>query len=220
MSNIYDFVKELNVKAAEELIKAYNDNNNNNNNNACIPLIFPKYQNDDQKPQRVSEQELRFAMANMFNKELESSNLKCHFSVETPTKKTYRFSGKKETTAQTDMTVYDDIQINIEFKANNPEYKSFCKDIEKLLREDVKYGMWCHILKNADNGTWNSLFDKFKESFKSVIDNPKYNVEKKTIYFSFLVLDKKEFYRKELKDISKYNDFFNDKIDTWEKIDF
>lgn len=241
MNGIYDFMKELNKKAAEELIKVYRNEKlikTYNDKPSIVPIKFPKYYNGKSKGQtRVSEQELRFAMACLFDT-VKGENKDYSFSIETPTENNYSFSKNKEgldsdnkkqrkRSAQTDMTLYEKgkSKINIEFKANN-QNSSFDKDIEKLLREN-NIGAWCHILRNADDRTWKSLLGKsgkFKNAFNKVIK--KYKIKQKPLYFSFLVLEKGTFYWKEYNKGNK--DFFlnieseQDMVNnnSWEKWEF
>lgn len=244
MNDIYDFMKELNLKAAQELIKAYNDIPSD------IPIKFPKYYNGKNKGKtRVSEQELRFAMAYLFNNNIvKLSNEDYSFSIETPTENEYSFSknkggsdsnnkGQGKRSAQTDMTLYEGgkPKINIEFKANSPKQENLDKDIEKLLRENNR-GAWCHILESANDRTWKRLLGKstksgkpnqpgkFENAFNKVI-----KIKSKPIYFSFLVLNdngKGAFYRKVLEynggakdsvfNIKSEQDMVNNGWEKWE----
>lgn len=207
-NEIYNFMKELNKKAAQKLIKVYKKNKRS----ITLPIIFPIYQKTDEK--RVSEQEFRFAMAYLFKSK------KYSFSIETPTKKTYNFKDKNsdnKRSAQTDMTIYNGDKkaiINIEFKAGNPEQKNFSKDFEKLIKEDVEMAAWCHIFKTTNDGTWKSVFSKFKTAFDDAFKETSNENKVKPIYFSFLVLEEEIFYWKvlnesnELKDFNEYTNFF------------
>ena len=207
-NKIYKFMKELNMIAAQELIKAYNGISSD------IPIKFPIYHNEENEgKKRVSEQELRFAMAYMFNSnKIELKDKEYFFSIETPTLGKYKFSKKEvsdpdskkqqQRSAQTDMTLYEKKEpiINIEFKANNPKQESFDKDIEKLLSENIHIGAWCHILESANNGTCKSLLGKlgkFEIAFNNVSNQNKLDqIKSKPIYFSFLVLNKGTYYSK------------------------
>ena len=123
-------------------------------------LVFPRYRKKDDGTKgdlRVSEQEARFAFVEAL------CQGPFRYSVETPTSKGYKFSGEKELSAQTDLTVHDASGrcsiCNIEFKEggispsksdkdNFPIYK----DMQKLLREPV-CGLWFHLLESVNNST-------------------------------------------------------------------
>jgi hypothetical protein len=223
VSEIYKIMKKLNKTAAKELIFE----NECFNGNALCPLLFYQYKTYNRefvtykehvKNLKIREQELKFAMVYLLNTVEEYDGYL--ISVDTPTVKKYNFSGTNAQIAQTDMIIYDGgNHVNIEFMANNPKQNSINNCIEKLLREESEEGAWCHIFKDADDKTWKSLFDKIKKAFEVVFNNHD-DIEEKPIYFSFIVMSKKMFYRKQLTDISKYNDFFNDSIDTWKKWHF
>lgn len=122
-------------------------------------LVVPRYRANKL---RVSEQEARFAFVEALGK----SPLR--YSVETPTRKLYGFSGGEERSAQTDLTIRDEdagVLCNVEFKsrgfspdADPKDLARIDKDIEKLVRERVP-GLWFHLLKSVDNQTINRLFD-------------------------------------------------------------
>ena len=129
-----------------------------------------------------------------------------YYSVETPTKRTYLFSGKvNERSAMSDLALYDmEIRLdtnvpefkkvcNIECKAHNPSMGSIKKDIEKLVKEE-ETGAWGHLLLNQDSGTLRELFKKFSESFKDVLNNPdikQYNFEK-AYFWAIGTLEKRQ----------------------------
>jgi hypothetical protein len=128
-------------------------------------LIWPAYRSGDQGAParaRCSEQEARFAMAIALSRDPTR-----YFSVETPTRATYKFTGQTPISAQTDLTVFrrEDggliRDLNVEFKAHQPTQASVSKDMEKLLREPVA-GCWFHVIANADRGTLEALFTKMR----------------------------------------------------------
>ena len=120
-------------------------------------LVFPQYR-DENKYLRVSEQEGRFALVEA----LCQGDLR--YSVETPTRKLYSFTGQTPLSAQTDLQVYDVSEIsicNIEFKAKGVSpsarnHVSIYKDLQKLLCEPV-WGLWFHLLESTDNSTITAL---------------------------------------------------------------
>lgn len=170
---IFENLLKLNQIAAKELICTYFKKSGKQTS-----LVFPISRNG---VVRVSEQELRFAMTNLFEK---NNNSKLTFSVETPTEKLYTFKGTEKRSGSSDLSFYEsDVKIlNIELKANNPSQESIDKDIEKLVKEEC-YGAWCHIFKNEDRGTLNSVFNKLKIALKKKGD------PEKPLYFSFLILN-------------------------------
>ncbi|TYP46777.1 hypothetical protein [Thermosediminibacter litoriperuensis] len=124
-------------------------------------LIFPPLSNG---AIRRSEQEARFAFASVIER-----STKYFYSVETPTKELYNFTGQKDISAQTDLTLYTFEnkfieQARVEFKAKNPPQEHISKDIEKLVKEKTT-GNWFYLLENIDSGTLSSLVEKFKLAF-------------------------------------------------------
>lgn len=169
---IFENLLELNQISAYELIKTYFKEDGKKTS-----LVFPTKR--DGKV-RFSEQELRFTMTNLFDT---NNYLKLTYSVETPTEKDYSFKGAGRRSASSDLTFYENnVKIlNIEHKAHNPGQDTINKDIEKLVNEEY-LGAWCHIFRNENSGTLNSIFNKLKIAFK------KHGAPKKPIYFSFLIL--------------------------------
>ena len=167
-------------------------------------LIIPKRRDGSD---RISEQEARFLFTTLLN------SFNYYYSVETPTKNTYIQSGKKPTSAASDLSLYKNEHstlqkiLNIEFKAHNPPKDQIKKDVEKLLRENVP-GCWNHLLKNVDSGTIPSLFKKIKDSIVKIKTNNKINQSE--ILFSVCIIEKKVAIQK-LLNISKDNidDFFD-----------
>ena len=131
-------------------------------------LKFPRYRGGRV---RVSEQEARFA----FVEGLADGEL--FYSVETPTEKLYSFSGTKEMSAQTDLTLYrgnGDRLCNIEFKAKGfrkarAQHGPVRKDLQKLLREDC-WGVWYHVLEAVDNSTIAELLGVIGDGIVQVRD--------------------------------------------------
>jgi len=121
-------------------------------------LVFPHYRGKCGSSIRVSEQEARFA----FVEALCQGPLM--YSVEAPTSKLYKFTGKTPLSAQTDLAVHDERGIrfcNVEFKAkgvspSGQKHFPIYKDLQKLLREPV-WGLWFHLLQSTNNSTINNL---------------------------------------------------------------
>lgn len=135
----------------------------------CSRILFPLYsqhKNDinKSKPNRISEQELRFIFVEQFYAYINKKQKKfpelinLYYSVETPTNRSYIFSkggpkvvvnpkngrdenGNKCVSARTDLTIYKKEKDNfikralIEFKAHDPIQINYKKDICKLINE-------------------------------------------------------------------------------------
>ncbi len=147
------------------LWEAYERSECQSNDTDRCRLLFPRYRGKKEGEKgdlRVSEQGARFAFV-----EALCTAGQFRYSVETPTDKTYQFTGEtKEISAQTDLTVYD-LQTrcrrcNVEFKAggwstkggesNKSNVFPIHKDVLKLMREPV-WGLWFHLLESTDNST-------------------------------------------------------------------
>ena len=153
-------------------------------------LLFPE---PEKQKLRVSEQEARFPFVEALCKAGQF-----RYSVETPTDKRYKFTGKHEESAQTDLTLYD-LETrcrlcNVEFKAggwslkggesdeNGESNKSnvfpIYKDVQKLLRERP-WGLWFHLLESINKQTipnflkvmWNQVND-VQEEFGKCAEAP------------------------------------------------
>lgn len=163
-----------------QLINIYQNQNNGKTLLSNSMLHFPDYRNGSL---RVSEQEARFLFSSLLEK-----NKEFRYSVETPTKALYSFTGTGKISAQTDITLWNlngsSRMFNVEFKSNNPLPQHIFKDIKKLVEEDIP-GIWFHLLKNSDSGTLPSLFGKFQKSLLELGDH-----RKKEILFAICVLEK------------------------------
>ena len=147
-------------------------------------LLFPRYREKEEgekeqggkRDLRVSEQGARFAFV-----EALCTAGQFRYSVETPTDKTYQFTGEtKEISAQTDLTVYD-LQTrcrrcNVEFKAGGispsaqeRNKQKIYKDVEKLMRERV-WGLWFHLLESAGSKTIPYFLEVIREGIRKVRD--------------------------------------------------
>jgi hypothetical protein len=114
--------------------------------------------------------------------------------VETPTIEVYQQTEQKPQNASSDLSLYEfdgrsfKKIANVEFKAKTPQTKEIRKDIEKLIKELI-VGNWFHTLKNIDNHTLSSLFEKFVASFKEFSSAARDN--EISIVFCFCVIEKK-----------------------------
>jgi hypothetical protein len=143
-------------------------------------LIIP-YKRDMNR--RISEQEARFVYCSVLN------NSEFFYSIETPTEREYRLSGKGKRSASTDLSIYKYTNgfkklVNVEFKAHNARFNEIEKDIKKLVHEGIT-GNWFHLLVNVNSRTLKALFGKIK---RALIEN--YS-EKISILFCFCVLSKR-----------------------------
>ena len=161
---IYNFLLELNKKAAKELIDIYFEDEKKQ-----TFLRFPMLQNNKSivlnaqksKEKRISEQELRFVMVDLFKS---YNPLTFSYAIEVPTFGNYSFKGTNSRSASIDLALYDDNNyqvLNIELKAHNADQKAINKDIEKLTME-TPLGAWCHIFKNENKDTIKKDFGKNK----------------------------------------------------------
>lgn len=144
-------------------------------------LIFPKYGQHRNNETRVSEQELRFAFVETFNKYCDSNHLNLFYSVETPTNAKYVFKDKEKpiavnpgdtggVSAAFDLVIHDSSLKRvalIEFKALNSSEFEHQKDYAKLSNYDeggedvLRY--FIELVKNSDNGTYESIRGKINK---------------------------------------------------------
>jgi hypothetical protein len=188
---INEYLLELVQETSKELLKIYFDKPHRK-----TLLKFPEYRNGKK---RISEQELRFVITNLHG---QFSHPWLHYSVETPTKEKYNFSGgKNKRSAASDLSFYHNEEkvLNIELKAHQPGQKAIDKDIKKLVTENCN-GAWIHILENEDKGTVETLFKKFKKTFQL-------NRSKKPISFHILILETQILLSRKGKE--KENDYSN-----------
>ena len=164
------FVKELNRQVCEALWAMDHEHvDANASGSHGSNLVWPGYRG---KTARYSEQEARFAMALILSRDPLLS-----FSVETPTLKTYTFTGKKEISAQTDLTIFRRVgaqlerDLNVEFKAHQPAQLGVTKDMQKLLHEPLD-GNWFHVIENTDKGTLQALFGKLSQAVQAYSREP------------------------------------------------
>ena len=150
-------------------------------------LVFPRYRKKNGKKEelRVSEQEARFAFVEAL------CQGPFRYSVETPTDKLYKFTGKKCLSAQTDLAVHDASGrcriCNVEFKEGgiSPSAKTkapISKDVEKLLREP-RWGLWFHLLERVNSKTIPNFLCVMEKQIKKVQNDCKFkkeSVEKKS----------------------------------------
>ena len=143
-------------------------------------LVFPRYRD---KRLRVSEQEARFAFVEAL------CQGPFRYSVETPTDKLYKFTGKKCLSAQTDLAVHDASGkcriCNVEFKeggispSNNSKISAIYKDVQKLLSEP-RWGLWFHILERVNSETIPHFLNVIAQQIKKVQNDCELSVGEKS----------------------------------------
>lgn len=149
-------------------------------------LIFPT--NSDGKV-RVSEKEARQLVIEQIHKHSLS------YSIETPTRKKYCFSGKTPRSASTDLSIYDHAGkklFNIEFKAgarslDRGDVKDITKDFKKLALEDVD-GIWFHTLENVDIRSVRGLWQTINRELNNVLSTTVGQRTPKTLDFHLSIL--------------------------------
>ena len=142
-------------------------------------LIFPRYR--DSNELRISEQELRFIFVEVFTQYCDEKGLELLYSIETPSLDKYDFRNtpipsKDGQSAMFDLVIFDKNftrRALIEFKANNADEKSHCKDIVKL--NNIKEGAddvlryFIEVVKNSNDRTTDSLVRKFSNADSVII---------------------------------------------------
>ncbi len=118
---------------------------------------------------RVSEQEAKQLLIENLRGSMFS------YTVETPTKEIYGFTGVGQRNAMTDLTLYSKglRYVNIEFKSGgfSPErlkHGMITKDIAKLAKENVN-GYWFHTLTNVDRASLDCLWQTIRRELKNVV---------------------------------------------------
>ena len=139
-------------------------------------IIFPRYSTGER---RISEQELRFVFIEQFIQYCEANNWDAYYSVETPTKWKYRFSGEEKPhktdgsdgqSAMVDVCIHDNNGKRlclIEFKAGNPDKFCYVKDLVKLY-EEGKLGFFVQLLESQNSGTQKSIQSKIEVDIKDL----------------------------------------------------
>lgn len=171
-----DDLGDLGALLAERLWLTYDDDQ------AAPKLIFA---NTRAGTRRVSEQEARVLMCGL----LEETGW--HYSVETPTAKTYQQSGTYALSGRADLTVHGsrrsaDRVLNVEFKAGTPPVEVFRKDLEKLTREGIP-GLWFHTLERATPRTLATLTRRIRDAWSLLLEHGGIAVH--DIHFAVCVLD-------------------------------
>ena len=188
----------------------YERKGGSSNERLIFPNIFPsekdgKIFTEEEllKYTRISEQELRFLFVEQFLKDTDKD---LFYSVETPTEKKYRFRKTNEDipilddtgrSASIDMCVFKRDSdnkynrfLNIEFKNENASKKSISKDILKLMHEKEN-GAFILLLKNTDEGTLKSVFDKFSSSFDTHLLKDSWS-DNRTTFIEIIILSLEE----------------------------
>jgi hypothetical protein len=134
-------------------------------------LIFPSYSKGDR---RISEQELRFLFIEQFNLYCQITGWDSYYSVETPTKGRYKFSGEEEPhktdgnsgqSAMLDVCIHDKDGKRIcliEFKSGNPVKFCYWKDLVKLNSEDG-LSFFVHLMESQRRDTLGCVLSKIED---------------------------------------------------------
>ncbi len=172
-----------------------------NKKNDHTRLKFPQYTHGSQKGKpRVSEQEFRQLFVEEFNIITNELCIDWYYSIETPTKKKYRFSGEDNpgeseygVSGRFDLTIWlnDKMVAVIEFKAGNASPQNYEKDICKLVNPDegekdtLRY--FVNILEDSNQITIDSLDKKLTVCMNKIGEKLKVRKkDKKTIHYWFL----------------------------------
>ena len=165
-----DNVIKKTFEVIQEVYNRQKENSDYSESKETSRIIFPHNRFDEK---RISEQELRFVFVEQLNKEIANSNdWNVFYSVETPTKDTYRFSDTEEPridpngrSGNFDLVIHDDnfkrIAL-IEFKANNPAPNEYLKDFIKLNNSKEEGGLsyFIQIIENYDSRTFSNIHQK------------------------------------------------------------
>lgn len=188
-------VEELIKKSLQEL-KMIACENQEPNNAQSTKLIFPQYCGGlKQGNKRISEQEARL----LFIRELEKQEV-YYYSVETPTKKSYKDFSTNEPkigekggrSASVDVTLYTKGNNKfsrkhlIEFKFGNVD--TCKKDFLKLLCDDneCSTNYYVNILENCRDRTIESITCKFQKSVNPKCQNSPYQKLSELKIFVFI----------------------------------
>lgn len=146
-------------------------------------LVFPSYyKNLKPTETRISEQELRFIFVEVFNAYCDWNKLDLYYSVETPTRDTYKnFANSQENperavdgrSAEFDLVIFDEQKKRrclVEFKANNASVHDHWKDFVKLNNSnEANNDVLCYFIEviksyteNGEKSTLKSLEGKIK----------------------------------------------------------
>lgn len=146
-------------------------------------IIYPTYRTKAER--RISEQEAK----QLFIHEVIRNGIR--YSVETPTRLPYSFSGETLLSGNIDVSTYSpDLreQTNIEFKATNCVYGSIEKDFQKLILEDAR-GIFFHVIEGSNSGTLPSIFGKYRRAITSISHNSELTLVLVSLRDRFLYYD-------------------------------
>lgn len=136
---------------------------------------FPLYRNGNR---RFSEQEARFACVHAVESLESTADLaELGYAVENSTYEEYTFSGSGRS-ASTDLALYAKCgdgrpMVNLEFKSggfseDRTSTDAIVKDVAKLVFEDVRFGVWFHLVKNIDAMTLARISTLLQKAFAEV----------------------------------------------------
>lgn len=182
--DIKDRIIEILDRTFQVLDKCYAHNDEESGKASLLEsgsrLIFPCYSRTYRPGERrISEQELRFVFIEQFNQYCDETGWDAYYSVETPTKWKYRFSGEAKPhktegndgqSAMVDVCIHDNKGSRvglIEFKAGNPEVFCYIKDLVKL-KEEGQLGFFVQLLEKQNSATWPSIIGKIEPDIKGI----------------------------------------------------
>lgn len=173
-------IEQIVEETFKTLANVYNNREPNGFKKGKSRLVFPSYYKDGEATEtRISEQELRFAFVEVFNKYCDDNELNLFYSIETPTKRKYiNFSNDKKPqddkdgrSAEFDLVIFDENgerKCLIEFKANNADEHDHWKDFVKLNNEneggEEVLRFFIEVIKSYTEDTIVSLKDKLKHN--------------------------------------------------------
>lgn len=161
MGGIEEYIERLVSEVAGDLIRVYARSDQTGEHG----VVFPRRRDGSL---RISEQEARLLFVQHI-----AADREFDFSVETPTRQTYRQSGATELSARVDLTlVGQDRQpvAHIELKAHSCPLESIRKDLEKLVRERTPGG-WFHTMERLRDRTLRVMMHKFRKAFEILADH-------------------------------------------------
>ena len=114
LKSIIDNILSDAFKRIEYAYQHHCENSPKTSHNELTRLVFPSYANEKT---RISEQELRFAFVEAFNAYCDENKINLFYSIETPTRKRYYFSGsdpknvsqnERGRSAEFDLVIFDE----------------------------------------------------------------------------------------------------------------
>lgn len=198
LKSIIDNILSDAFKRIEYAYQHHCENSPKTSHNELTRLVFPSYANEKT---RISEQELRFAFVEAFNAYCDENKINLFYSIETPTRKRYYFSGsdpknvsqnERGRSAEFDLVIFDENLKRaclIEFKAKSAKPKDYKKDLLKLYKEIEKNdSIMCYFI-NVFGSSRRDTLPKMKNKIKLYAEVEGFNNEE-NIIIGYYVLEK------------------------------